>query len=157
MAGYETKQERIATAGVDDLVVRSLLDRQLCAGNESVAGKRGVSSASWSLFGLIWASELRLATRLTARPLHTGERILEVGCGLADTSLVHSAPGRLLSQALVCGVSFLTSIGRDLLALRIVMGQFHEFVRRAGSTVRRLVPFMGQSWIRFSLGACRRL
>jgi predicted nicotinamide N-methyase len=93
MSGYETKEERIAIAGVDDLVVRSLLDRQQFSDKDGVAEKMGISSAGWSLFGLIWPSELRLAARLALRAVRPGERILEVGCGLAVASLVGHRAG----------------------------------------------------------------
>ena len=88
MPGYETKQERIAIAGVDDLVIRSLLDRQQFADDDGAAERVGISTASWPLFGLLWPSGALLAARLGARPVRAGERILEVGCGLALASLV---------------------------------------------------------------------
>ena len=93
MPGYATKDERISIAGVDDLVVRSLLDRQQFCDDHGVAEKMGISSAGWSLFGLIWPSELRLAARLAQRPMRSDERILEVGCGLAVASLVGHRAG----------------------------------------------------------------
>ncbi len=93
MTGYATKDERIAIAGVEDLVVRSLLDRQQFSDDDGVAEKMGISSAGWSLFGLVWPSELRLAARLALRPVRAGERILEVGCGLAVASLVAHRAG----------------------------------------------------------------
>ncbi len=40
------------------------------------------------MFGLLWPSGAQLAARLALRPVRTGERILEVGCGLALASLV---------------------------------------------------------------------
>jgi len=88
MPGYRTKQERIAIAGVDDLVIRSLLDRQQFADPDGAAERVGISSAAWPMFGLLWPSGARLAARLGARPVRAGERILEVGCGLALASLV---------------------------------------------------------------------
>jgi predicted nicotinamide N-methyase len=88
MPGYRTKQERIAISGVDDLVIRSLLDRDQFADRDGAAERLGISSASWPLFGLLWPSGALLAARLGARPVTAGERILEVGCGLALASLV---------------------------------------------------------------------
>jgi predicted nicotinamide N-methyase len=88
MPGYLTKQEQIAIAGVDDLVIRSLLDRQQFADADGVAERLGISSAGWSLFGLPWPSGAQLAARLGARPVQAGEQILEIGCGLALASLV---------------------------------------------------------------------
>ena len=88
MPGYLTKQERIAVAGVADLTIRSLLDRQQFFDPHGNADRRGISSATWPLFGLLWPSGAHLAARLAARPVRAGERILEVGCGLALASLV---------------------------------------------------------------------
>jgi predicted nicotinamide N-methyase len=88
MPGYQVKQERIAISGVDDLLVRSLLDRQQFHDPRGYALRLGISSATWPLFGLPWPSGIHLAARLAARVVNMGERILEVGCGLALASLV---------------------------------------------------------------------
>ena len=88
MPGYQTKQEQIAIAGVADLVIRSLLDRQQFADPRGDAERMGISSAAWPLFGLLWPSAVQLAARLALRPVLRGERILELGCGLALASLV---------------------------------------------------------------------
>ena len=88
MPGYQTKQERISISGVDDLVIRSLLDRNQFADGDGAAERLGISSAAWPLFGLLWPSGALLAARLGARPVTAGERILEIGCGLALASLV---------------------------------------------------------------------
>jgi predicted nicotinamide N-methyase len=88
MPGYQTKQERIAVAGVADLLIRSLLDRQQFHDPLGDAERQGISSAAWPLFGLLWPSEVRLAERLAQRPVRAGERILEIGCGLGLASLV---------------------------------------------------------------------
>jgi predicted nicotinamide N-methyase len=88
MPGYQTKQERVAIAGADDLVIRSLLDRQQFNDPLGAAERMGISSAAWPLFGLLWPSGAQLAARMATRPQRPGERILEIGCGLALASLV---------------------------------------------------------------------
>jgi len=88
MPGYLVKQELIAVTGVDDLVIRSLLDRQQFSDPQGAASRAGISSASWPLFGLLWPSGAQLAARLALRPVTANERILEIGCGLALASLV---------------------------------------------------------------------
>lgn len=40
------------------------------------------------MFGLLWPSGAQLAARIALRPVTDGERILELGCGLALASLV---------------------------------------------------------------------
>jgi predicted nicotinamide N-methyase len=87
MPGYLTKQECIAIAGADDLVIRSLLNHQQFSDPLGAAERMGISSASWPLFGLLWPSGAYLAAHLAARPV-SAERILEIGCGLALASLV---------------------------------------------------------------------
>ena len=86
--GYDTKEERIAVSGAPDLTIRSLLDRQQFFDPSGEAERRGISSATWPLFGLLWPSGAQLAARIAKRPVRAGERILEVGCGLALASLV---------------------------------------------------------------------
>ncbi|SPE24072.1 conserved hypothetical protein [Burkholderiales bacterium] len=88
MLGYQTKQQNVAIAGVDDLIIRSLLDRQQFHDPLGQANRLGISSAAWPLFGQLWPSGLFLAARIALRPVCPGERILEIGCGLALASLV---------------------------------------------------------------------
>lgn len=88
MPGYQTKQETIAVRGVADLTIRSLLDRQQYADPLGEAERLGISSAAWPLFGLLWPSGAELAERMARRPVTPGERVLELGCGLALASLV---------------------------------------------------------------------
>jgi len=88
MPGYLTKEERIAIAGADDLVIRSLLDCEQFFDPLGEAERLGISSAAWPLFGLLWPSGAHLAARMALRPVCPGERILEIGCGLALASLV---------------------------------------------------------------------
>jgi predicted nicotinamide N-methyase len=88
MSGYRTTQQRIAIAGVEDLLIRSLHDRQQFHDPLGTAARLGISPASWSLFGQLWPSSLQLAARLAQRPVQHDEGILELGCGLALASLV---------------------------------------------------------------------
>ena len=114
MPGYEVKQERVAISGVDDLVIRSLLDKQQFSDPQGDAERLGISSSLWPLFGLLWPSGTHLAVRLGARPLAAADRILEIGCGLGLASLVghragadvtasdcHPLAGRFLAENLV--------------------------------------------------------
>lgn len=93
MPGYLTKQESIAVKGVDDLIIRSLLDKQQFADPLGEAERLGISSAVWPLFGLLWPSGAHLAARMAIRPVLAGERILEIGCGLGLASLVSHRRG----------------------------------------------------------------
>lgn len=86
-SGYLTKQECIAVAGVDDLLIQSLLDKHQFYDPLDEALNLGISSATWPLFGLLWPSGLHMAERMALRPV-SGERILEIGCGLGLSSLV---------------------------------------------------------------------
>jgi predicted nicotinamide N-methyase len=88
MPGYATHQQSIAVDGVDDLIIRSLIDRQQFHDPDASAAALGISSATWPLFGLLWPSSQRLAARMAQHPVTTGERVIEVGCGLALASLV---------------------------------------------------------------------
>ncbi len=93
MPGYRTKQERVAIADAPALLIRSLLDRQQFADARGRAARLGISSAAWPLFGLSWPSGERLAERVATHLLVPGQRILEVGCGLALASLVAHVRG----------------------------------------------------------------
>jgi predicted nicotinamide N-methyase len=88
LTGYLTKLESIAVEGVSDLTIRSLLDRQQFHDPLGEAERRGISSASWCHFGLLWPSGAWLAARLARRAISPDERILEIGCGLGLASLV---------------------------------------------------------------------
>ena len=88
MPGYEIKVQNLAIDGAADLRIRSLLDRQQFADATGAAQALGISTAQWPLFGQLWPSGLHLAAAMAVRPLPDGERILEIGCGLALASLV---------------------------------------------------------------------
>lgn len=85
--GYLTKQETIAVQGANNLLIRSLLDKNQFYDPLDEALNLGISSAMWPLFGLLWPSGQRMAERMAQRPV-TRERILEIGCGLGLSSLV---------------------------------------------------------------------
>ncbi len=85
---YSTKTESIVISGVNNLTIRSLLDRQQFYDPKGAAQRLGICSASWSLFGMLWPSSIRLASALALRPVNADEKILEIGCGLALASLV---------------------------------------------------------------------
>lgn len=70
-----------------DIHVRTLRDNQQYADHDGIAERLGISSANWPLFGIVWASGKVLA-RLMIDYKIEGKRILEVGCGIALSSLV---------------------------------------------------------------------
>jgi predicted nicotinamide N-methyase len=70
-----------------DIHVRALRDNQEYSDDDGEAEKLGISSAQWSLFGVLWASGEALARHLFDYNIE-GLRILEVGCGLGLASLV---------------------------------------------------------------------
>jgi len=88
MPGYQVENENVKIDGVDMLIIRRLLDPQQFADPLGEAEALGISSASWPYFGMIWPSGLHLAAAMARRPVRAGERLLEVGCGLAVASLV---------------------------------------------------------------------
>jgi len=73
--------------GSTDIHVRTLRDNFQYEDIDNVAQKLGISSATWPLFGVVWAS-----SEILARIMHThdikNKRILEVGCGIGLASLV---------------------------------------------------------------------
>lgn len=99
MPGYLVKHEQISVAGVADLTIRSLLDKQQFADPQGLAAAAGISSAHWPLFGLLWPSGLHLAVAIARRPVRQQERVLEVGCGLALASLVGHRRGAQMTAS----------------------------------------------------------
>jgi len=73
--------------GDSDIHVRTLRDRQQFSDSGSIeAEKLGVSPASWPMFGVIWDCSQILAQLMSDYDI-AGKRILEVGCGIALSSL----------------------------------------------------------------------
>jgi predicted nicotinamide N-methyase len=99
MPGYRTKLESIAIAGVGNLFIRSLLDRQQYYDPDGAAERLGIGPAVWPLFGLLWPSALHLAAQLALRPVCANEKILEIGCGLGLASLVGHRRGARITAS----------------------------------------------------------
>ena len=73
--------------GKIDIHLCTLRDKQEFHDPAGIAEKLGISSATWPLFGVIWPSSLVLAHFIA--DYETGsKRILEVGCGMALSSLL---------------------------------------------------------------------
>ena len=145
MPGYQTRQQRIAIAGTGDLLIRSLSDNQQFADPLGEAAALGISSAAWPLFGMVWPSGVELAARLAARTVRPGERILEVGCGLALASLVGHRAGADVSASdchPLAAAFLLENIRLNELApLKYRHGDWAEpaFERSAGGARRRRI------------------
>jgi ETFB lysine methyltransferase len=71
--------------GSIDIHLRSLRDNQEFSDDSGEAADLGISSASWPLFGIVWASGQVLAREMVDFEI-AGKRILEVGCGIALAS-----------------------------------------------------------------------
>ncbi|TLS65954.1 histidine kinase [Mariprofundus erugo] len=73
--------------GDTDIHIRTLRDNQEYCDTDGVAESLGISSATWPLFGIIWPSGEVLAHLMQHYQVE-GKRILEVGCGIALSSLI---------------------------------------------------------------------
>lgn len=65
-----------------DIHVKTLKDKQQYDEKCDLNPTLGISSANWSLFGVIWPSARILATLMNNYNIKD-KRILEVGCGIA--------------------------------------------------------------------------
>jgi len=72
-----------------DIHLRTLRDLQQFSDDQGQAAAAGINSASWPMFGVVWASSEVLA-RLMWHYDIADQRILEVGSGIGLTSLVLS-------------------------------------------------------------------
>lgn len=73
--------------GDTDIHLRTLRDKQQFEDLDDIAAKLGISSATWSLFGVVWDSSKVLAQLMYDYDIQ-GKRILEAGCGMALSSLL---------------------------------------------------------------------
>ena len=79
-----------------DIHVCTLRDKQEFHDPDGIAEDLGISSATWPLFGVIWPSSLVLAHYIQDRGVGS-KRVLEVGCGMALTSLLLNKQGADIS------------------------------------------------------------
>lgn len=73
--------------GSSDIHLRTLRDKQQFEDIDGVAEKLGINSSTWPLFGIVWDSSKVLAHFMFDYKIE-GKRILEVGCGMALSSLM---------------------------------------------------------------------
>lgn len=73
--------------GKTDIHLCTLRDNQEFYDPAGIAEMLGISSATWPLFGIIWPSSLVLAHYIADYGTGT-KRILEIGCGMALSSLL---------------------------------------------------------------------
>lgn len=86
MSEYHVKFETLSIGGID-VQIRSLKDTQQFSDPDKISEKAGISSATWSLFGVIWPSSIILADAMHRHPIKD-IKILEIGCGLALASMI---------------------------------------------------------------------
>ena len=73
--------------GDTDIHLCTLRDKQQFNDPDGVAKDLGISSALWSLFGVLWPSSIVLANYMIEY-ITKDKRILEIGCGIALSSLL---------------------------------------------------------------------
>ena len=73
--------------GTTDIHLCALRNKQEFHDPKGIAEKLGISSAAWSLFGIVWPSSMVLAHYMLNYETGT-KRILEIGCGTALSSLL---------------------------------------------------------------------
>ena len=84
---YNEIKHEVITVNDIDYLIRSLKDRQQFNDDDQRAEELGIFSATWSLFGVVWPSSRVLASVVSQEALE-GKRVLEIGCGIALTSIV---------------------------------------------------------------------
>ena len=83
---YQLKRE-IITISLVDYQICSLFDNQQYDEDDVEATRLGITSATWSLFGVVWPASQVLATEVSVAAL-AGKRVLEIGCGIGLASIV---------------------------------------------------------------------
>ncbi len=70
-----------------DIHIKSLRDKQQFLDSFGEAEGMGISPSQWPLFGVVWESSEILAEKMLEFDIK-GKRILEIGCGMALSSLL---------------------------------------------------------------------
>lgn len=78
---------RTIEIGNNDIHLCTLRDKQQFSDPQDTALNLGISSATWPIFGVVWPSSLVLAHHMLDFKTEN-KRILEIGCGMALTSLL---------------------------------------------------------------------
>lgn len=91
---YLTTLRTIHLPGQMPLTLHTLLDRQQYHDPTGAAERLGICSAAWPLFGMLWPSGVLLAKKVAKRAIEPGQRMLEIGCGLAIASMVAHRLGK---------------------------------------------------------------
>lgn len=86
MQDFQLKYETIFVNKID-YFIRSLKNKQQFFDHEQRAEALGISSATWPLFGIVWPASRILASTVSLFELK-GKRVLEIGCGIALSSIV---------------------------------------------------------------------
>jgi predicted nicotinamide N-methyase len=84
---YNEIKHEVITVNDIDYLIRTLKDRQQFSDDDHRAEDLGISSATWPLFGVVWPTSRVLASVVSQESLE-GKRVLEIGCGIALTSIV---------------------------------------------------------------------
>lgn len=86
LSGYTTQIVSLQIGG-QPYRLRVLADRQQFHDPDGQAERAGISSATWPIFGMIWPVGMALAEEMSRFSVE-GLRVLEMGCGMAMSSLV---------------------------------------------------------------------
>ena len=107
-----------------DIHIKTLRDSQEFSDPLGEANALGISSAQWSLFGVLWDSGKVLALVMESYEV-SGKRILEIGCGMALGSLLLNS-----RQANITATDYHPEAGSFLAEnVRLNQGQQIPFLR----------------------------